>query len=134
MQEEWLSEVRVEDQLLTLFVVANSSCCQQLTHPFAVRGADLRLSRSMFTAGVQIQHPYPVGGSQASSQPGCDKDSWPLCQCKPPRAMRCSCRWLLREAKHWALIPHPVQLGSGTSPILCEMSLLRSLVVRFLRG
>lgn len=46
------SEVSVVDQLLMLFVVGDSSCCQQPTHPVAVRGTAPGPSGSVLTADV----------------------------------------------------------------------------------
>lgn len=113
-----------------LFVVAGSSCCQQPTHPVAVSGTAWGPSRNVLTAGVQLQH--PVGGSQASSQPGRDKSS--------SATVNVQCQALLTQVppetgKALGTDPSSRAAGSGgTSPILCEINLLRSLVVMFLQG
>lgn len=57
--------VRTEDSNLTLLVVPSSGSCQQLSHPFAVRSADLGPSRSVSQQVLSFGAPYPEGGSQA---------------------------------------------------------------------
>lgn len=55
------------------------------------------------------------------------------CQCKCPSARHCSHRCILRQAV-LCTDPSSSAAGNGTSHILCEINLLRSLVVWFLQG